>query len=64
VTAAKHLVGGLHDGVGQSGFQTAGLLVYQGSGALDPDDRVHERRERPETGDGKVFSSPKGLNAV
>ena len=41
--AAEHLVGRLHDGVGETGVEAPGLLVRQCGRALDPDYRIDER---------------------
>ena len=62
--AGKHLVGGLHDGVGQARLEPARALVGQRRRALDPDHGVHEGGERAEPGDGKVLRGAERLNPV
>ncbi len=42
VLAGKNLIGRLHDGVGQARLESAGLLVHQSRGALDPHDGIDE----------------------
>jgi hypothetical protein len=60
----EDLVGRRDDGVGQPRLEPAGLLVGQGRGALDPHDRVHEGRQRPEARDRKVLRRAQRLDAV
>src|SRR6266480_5359864 len=64
VFAGQHLVSRPHDRVGELGVETSGLLVREGGGLLDPNDGVHERRERQELGDGEVLAGPLGLDPV
>src|SRR5207245_5010143 len=64
VLALLDLVGGADDGVGELRREAAGLFMGERGGLLDPDDRVHERRERPLAGDREVLSGPLGLDAV
>ena len=62
--AGEDLVGGPDDGVGELGFEPAGLLVSERGGVLDPDDCIDEGGEWPKPGDGKVFRGAESLNTV
>ena len=64
VLAGENLIGRLHDGVGQARLQSAGLLVHQRRGALDPDDGVDECGQRAKAGDREVLGRAQGLDPV
>jgi hypothetical protein len=64
VAPRQHLVGRLHDGVGDLRVEAAGLLVRHRRGLLDPDLRLHERPERLEAADWEVLAGAERLHAV
>ena len=64
VLAGKNLIGRLHDRVGQARLESAGLLVDQSRGALDPDDRIDECRHWAQARDREVLGGAQGLDPV
>ena len=62
--AGERLVRRAHDRVRERGIESPRFLMREGSGLLDPEDRVDKGGERGEVGDREVAARPLGLDAV